>query len=142
MIFAVEVSIAALIALLAAALGIGALFRAWFSAPFPKGDAPPIDIGDVRQQAFARECDRMRQASGQVEDDRPLVSFLYYLGRDYLTLSQLEKVIDEATIHQGGKTARFTNGWLARWAQDAADKIQGVEPAPGTAHPSRSEESP
>ena len=64
--------------------------------------------------------DRMRKASGEVNDDRPLVAFLYELVRDDVTTGVLEERVDR--IADGGPF-QFTNGWLARWAQDAAERL-------------------
>lgn len=69
----------------------------------------------------SEECRRMRHASGRVDDDRPLVAFLYHLARDEIPCGDIEMQIDQAVKVRG--TARFTNGWLARWAQDAADRL-------------------
>lgn len=71
---------------------------------------------------------RMRAASGRVDDFRPLVAFLYEVARDHLTTGVLEERIDRIAEHArpvDGERGpfRFTNGWLARWAQDAADRL-------------------
>lgn len=74
-------------------------------------------------------CLRMRAASGRVDDFRPLVAFLYELARDHVTTGTLEGFLDRvATISAPDEKgeqgpAQFTNGWLARWAQDAADRL-------------------
>ena len=73
-------------------------------------------------------CLRMRRRTGRVDDVRPLVSFFYELARDYLPVG----VIEEAAQHAiGGEAERgpfmFTNGWLARWAQDLADRFDGAQ---------------
>lgn len=69
---------------------------------------------------------RMRAASGQVDDVRPLVAFLYRLARDEITTGVLEPIIDRvAQPDDHDHTFQFTNGWLARWAQDTADRLQG-----------------
>lgn len=65
---------------------------------------------------------RMRHASGEVNDDRPLVAFLYELARDEITTGVLDERIDRLADHDG--TFQFTiNGWLAAWAQDAANRL-------------------
>lgn len=68
------------------------------------------------------ECDRMREASGNVEDSRRLVTLLYLLARDHVPLSGLEQAVDEASA--APMPIRFTNGWLAAWAQDAANRLE------------------
>lgn len=62
----------------------------------------------------------MRAASGRIDDDRPLVAFLYCLVRDHIPSGQLDQLIDDvqrADVHQ------FTNGWLAEWAKYTADRL-------------------
>lgn len=70
---------------------------------------------------------RMRKVSGEVDDSRPLVAFLYELARDEVTTGALEERIDRlvTTRKTMGNTYQFTNGWLAQWAQDVADRLTG-----------------
>lgn len=63
---------------------------------------------------------RLREASGAVEDDRPLVAFLYLLMRGHLPAGVIATLLDEATRPT---SVVFTNGWLARYAQDCADRL-------------------
>lgn len=65
-------------------------------------------------------CLRMRNASGAIDDARPLVSFLYLLLRDHLHLGDVEEIVDRATKGAG----MFTNGWLAQYAQDIANRLE------------------
>lgn len=65
---------------------------------------------------------RMRTASGAVDDARPLVALLYELARDDLPVGVFEDKIDRL-VNRQGLEFQFTNGWLARWAQDAADRL-------------------
>lgn len=69
------------------------------------------------------ECRRMRRASGRVNDSRPIVALLYDLARDMVPLGTLEVYIDKNSQSQDGPFM-FTNGWLAQWAKDAADRIE------------------
>lgn len=69
---------------------------------------------------------QMREASGRVNDPRPLVAFLYELARDEISLGALEDKLERITNLPPEKVPgpfMFTNGWLARWAQDAADRL-------------------
>lgn len=69
-------------------------------------------------------CRRMRAASGRVNDDRPLVIFLYLLARDHLAVGVVEDILMKSTeIPESRDTTYFTNGWLASWAQDAAKRM-------------------
>lgn len=80
----------------------------------------------------------MRLASGQINDQRPLVTFLYLLGRDQLSLGTIEELITRAAAKADDDRERrdtgddlttsfsetmFTNGWLAQWAQYTAEKL-------------------
>lgn len=70
-------------------------------------------------------CLRMRAASGCVNDDRKLVSFLYTLMRDHLVSGGVEKImsdIEKAEL-EGVYSCSFTNGWLAHHAQDLAARL-------------------
>lgn len=66
---------------------------------------------------------RMREASGEVDSNDPVALFLYLLARDHLPIGNLEILIEEVlevkTPHQ------YTNGWLAKWAQDASERLKG-----------------
>lgn len=73
-----------------------------------------------KQQA---ENDRMRAASGEVNDTRPLVAFLYLLLQSGDLISgELEDVLDEQ-MDLTASEYQFANGWLASYAQDIADRL-------------------
>lgn len=71
----------------------------------------------------AGENEALRLRSGEVMDDDPLVRFLYLLVRDHLPAGAVEGIIqaDERVSH-------FTNGHLARYAQDMAARLTGRIP--------------
>lgn len=71
---------------------------------------------------------RMRAASGRVNDHSPLVAFLYELARDHVTTGVLEERIDRLSQNYDplGPGFMFTNGYLARWAQDAAKRLTNM----------------
>lgn len=60
---------------------------------------------------------QLKLASGCVEDDRRLVSFLYELMRDHVTPG----VIDRLIIASSDGVTQYTNGFLAQYAQHVAD---------------------
>lgn len=68
------------------------------------------------------ENTRMREASGTVVDEDPLVSFLYELMRDHLPVGTVEALVRNCPPDQ--KTV-FTNGWLAQIARDQAERLRG-----------------
>lgn len=65
----------------------------------------------------------MRESSGMVDSNDPLVLFLYQLGRDSLPLGEIERLA--APLPPGTQLVQFTNGWLATWAQDLANRLRG-----------------
>jgi hypothetical protein len=71
---------------------------------------------------------RMRKKSGSVNDDRLLVGFLYMLMRDQIAPGRIEGILLElSNSHDYDKsevrTFQFTNGWLAKYARDVADRL-------------------
>lgn len=54
-----------------------------------------------------------------------LVAFLYDLLRDHVTPGVVEKIAQDATAE-----TLFTNGWLARYAEDLATRLTTPAPPP------------
>ena len=73
------------------------------------------------------DMDALRQRSGNVRLHNRLVSFLYDLMRDHLPPGVIEKLVQEATEPD----VTYTNGWLALYAQDLAQRLQNPIPDPG-----------
>lgn len=73
-------------------------------------------------------CDHMREESGNVTSDDPMVTLLYILARDFLPIGIIDKFIEEQvlTLKHGDK-ALFTNGWLANWAKYTSKRLQSDE---------------
>jgi hypothetical protein len=67
-----------------------------------------------------RRMDGIRERSGKVESDDPLVSFLYQLMRDHLALGIVESLMADAER----QPSLFTNGWLANYAKDMAERLR------------------
>jgi hypothetical protein len=67
---------------------------------------------DPKQQALF-------ERSGEVTDWSPLVSFLYELMRDYVPPGVVEGILDD----RGRIETTFTNGWLANYAKDVAERL-------------------
>jgi len=65
--------------------------------------------------------DQLCTRSGRVNIHSALVSFLYDLLRDHLTAGQMERLVRNA--HQAGDPILFTNGWLALYAADVAERL-------------------
>lgn len=71
---------------------------------------------------LAEEIEAFHQRSGSVTSEDPLVSFLYILMRDHVAPGVLEGIMREHP-HKMGDTSKFTNGWLASYAKDLADRL-------------------
>lgn len=69
---------------------------------------------DPKQQALF-------ERSGRVAHTDPLVSFLYDLMRDHVPPGIVEGLLDD---HQDPIETTFTNGWLARYAEDVAVRLR------------------
>lgn len=63
--------------------------------------------------------DTLRNASGDVAINSKTVSFLYQLMRDHLTPGVVEKLVRESDEPD----VRYTNGWLARYAEYLAKEL-------------------
>lgn len=68
-------------------------------------------------------CDanaEMRKRTGSIDGDK-LDAFLYVLARDHLPVGVLEEIITDMT--PGIVDFQFTNGYLARYAQDLKARL-------------------
>jgi hypothetical protein len=68
---------------------------------------------------------RLRKASGQVVSTGPLVSFLYELMRDHVPPGVVEGIMKQTETDEPNYETIFTNGWLARYAEDVAARLRG-----------------
>ena len=68
-----------------------------------------------------KESHEMSDRSGQIKSDNMLVSFIYLLGRDLLSLGQIEGIMRK--LGHPGDTTEFSNGWLAEWSKDIARRL-------------------
>jgi hypothetical protein len=62
----------------------------------------------------------LKKRSGEVQIDSKLVSFLYELMRDHLPSGVVEKLVMESTYNI---PTQYTNGWLAKYAEDLANRL-------------------
>lgn len=76
------------------------------------------------------ENKRLREASGEVNSDDPLVDVLYTLMRDHLPAGEVEKLVRDVTHPLIAKKRCYTNGWLALYAKDLAERIRSATPDP------------
>ena len=70
---------------------------------------------------------RLRTVSGEVTDSSPLVAFFYLLARDTACVGAIESILDQSLDITAAQPALYTNGWLARWAQDVAGRFVRAE---------------
>lgn len=59
--------------------------------------------------------------SRNIKDDRPLVTFLYVLMRDFVQPGNIEAIVME--IEDSDEEWVFSNGWLAQYAQDISERL-------------------
>lgn len=63
------------------------------------------------------------ERSGQVTSDDPVVAFLYVLMRDHLPTSIVEQIVRGSKPEE---TSVFSNGWLASYAKDLAERLRAL----------------
>jgi hypothetical protein len=69
------------------------------------------------------ENDKLRERSGAITNDSKLVAFLYELMRDHLPLADVETLVRRQIDVSKENTAVYTNGWLAKYAEDLAKRL-------------------
>lgn len=57
----------------------------------------------------------LKEASGSVTSNDPMVGFLYDLMRDYIRPGDIERAVENNLYRD---TCTFSNGWLAKYAED------------------------
>ncbi len=62
----------------------------------------------------------LRERSGSVDINSKLVSFLYQLMRDHLSSGVIEEIVRESE----NPDVQYTNGWLAKYAEDLANRLK------------------
>ena len=68
---------------------------------------------------MSSENDSLRERSGSIKIDSKLVSFLYELMRDHVPPGVVEKLVQDSQMVE----VKYTNGWLARYAEDLANRL-------------------
>lgn len=66
----------------------------------------------------------IRERSGQIDSDDPLVAFLYLLLRDKIVPGELEEIMKQISSEDESK---FSNGWLALYAKDIAKRLKNEQ---------------
>ncbi len=62
----------------------------------------------------------IRQRSGEIDSDDPLVSFLYLALRDKILPGDVEEIMRQISEEK----SEFSNGWLAMYAMDIARRLK------------------
>ena len=66
----------------------------------------------------------IRERSEKVDSQSVLVEFLYILMRDYLPCGEVEEIMKHHITISNGETNKFSNGWLANYAKDIAERLK------------------
>lgn len=69
----------------------------------------------------------LREESGAIDIDSKLVSFLYELMRDHLTPGVIEGLVQNAQE----QPTMYTNGWLALYAANVAQRLTSTDAVTG-----------
>jgi len=77
----------------------------------------------MKKTTIQEQNKRMFEASGEVGTDDKFMIFIYFLCRDYLPPGAVEKVMSDV---DNMESAQLTNGWMAQYARDVADRLAGV----------------
>jgi hypothetical protein len=94
-----------------------------------RGSGEPDGAPDIRPNEtptmpvaakLVDEKQNLRERSGNVRDGRPLVRFLYVLLRGHVHPGDIEDTLLKIDYSED---ALLANGWLARYAQDIADRL-------------------
>ena len=72
-----------------------------------------------------KENDALRLRSGSVDTNDRLVEFLYEVMRDHINPGRMEMLVRNC-VASGDREVRFTNGYLARYAEDLARRLRGL----------------
>lgn len=70
---------------------------------------------------MSKEIEEQRARSGTITINSKLVSFLYELMRDELVPGKVEQLVQNS---QSSDDAVYTNGWLAKYAEDLANRLK------------------
>lgn len=68
---------------------------------------------------------KLREASGEVSYSDPLTIFFYLLLRNEVPAGKVEELVQETVA--SAEECSFTNGWLAHYANNLAERIRGAE---------------
>jgi hypothetical protein len=81
----------------------------------------------IDPKAAAAQARALAIHSGEESSDEPLVSFLYELMRDHVPAGVVEQIL----LNSPPGRTKFTNGYLARYAREAAYRLRPGQPEGG-----------
>jgi len=73
---------------------------------------------------MAERTKELREESGNFVSTDPLVSFLYLLMRDHLPAAKVEEIFQ---ISVASPDSVYTNGWLAKYAENLANGLRNAD---------------
>lgn len=68
----------------------------------------------------------LRLKSGDIQSPNTFLEFIYLLGRDYVPIGVIEKIVSEQewlTYEKDTEAIGYTNGWLAQYAGDVYQRL-------------------
>lgn len=88
-----------------------------------KPNPPNESIADVDANS------RLREVSGRIRYPSSdwLTGFLYVLLRDVSPPGEVERIVRELELEGMDGDTTYTNGWLAQYAKDLADRLRAIE---------------
>lgn len=81
-----------------------------------------IQNENFNHEPMRNQIEGMRKRSGTITSEDKLTSFLYELMRDHIPCGVVEKIM--LHLHDEHETIFFTNGWLASYAKDIAERLK------------------
>lgn len=74
-----------------------------------------------KKESLVRKNFALRERSENVKINDKLTSFLYQLMRDYVPAGVVEEMVMQS---EDNVETLYTNGWLARYAEDLANRLK------------------
>jgi len=65
----------------------------------------------------------IRDKSGNYNSTDAFVTFVYLLGRDYLSLGKIQEALN-ISVNPNKRNIKFSNGWLAKYAEYVVNKLK------------------
>ncbi len=84
---------------------------------------------EIEESFHDRKVKELRDASGKIESNNPIVEFLYELMRDHLPVGIVEELVLNIEKHREDDNVDdnytlYTNGFLAKYALNLAERLK------------------